>query len=286
MKINICTWNLLNPEPHISQMTWSNFVSKDRAKQIAKVDFERFSLFRAQAIISIIKWMCTKSINPLIIFLQEVHPNLIPMIKKTVGEKQMTVCRENDKNCLVTIVTKGSVLSNRIIKFGENNKPVFVSKINIGNKIISCVNLHFYWKWSIPELEIIASELSYVLEEPYILAGDFNKPIELLEGFMGLFDCILYKSEFKPGTFTSIQTHTPNNLSYGIIDHILLSSDFSYTDKTKYKILSKAGGYKIFYSFDPVLGIKNLNASKWIETRPNSDISDHKPVFIKGIELN
>ncbi len=102
---------------------------------------------------------------------------------------------------------------------------------------------------------------------------------------MGLFDCMLYRSEFKPGAFTSIQTHIPNNLSYGIIDHILLSSDFAYTDKTKHKILSKAAGYKIFYSFDQILGIKQLDAKTWIEYRPNSDISDHKPVFIKGIEL-
>ncbi len=281
MKINICTWNLLNPEPHISQMTWSNFVPKHQANQIAQVDFERFKLFRAHAIIKIIKWMCTKSSCPLIICLQEVHPLLVPMLKQLVDPEQIAYLQENQ---LVTIVTKGIIQSTQAIKF--NTKSVLVSKINIQNKIISCVNLHFYWKWSIPEIEIIGSELSSILEGPFILAGDFNKPIELLEGFMGLFDCMLYRSDFKPGAFTSIQTHTPNNLSYGIIDHILLSSDFVYTDKTKHKILSKAAGYKIFYSFDSILGIQKLDANKWIESRPNLDISDHKPVFIKGIELN
>lgn len=284
MKINICTWNLLNPEPHISQMTWSNFVSKDKAKTIAEVDFKRFSLFRAQAIIKIIKWMCTKSTNPLIICLQEVHPLLLSQLQELVNPDQIVY---NQSSQLVTIVTKCVIQSSQSIKF--NNKSVLLSKINIGNKIISCVNLHFYWKWSIPEIEIIGSELSSVLEEPYILAGDFNKPIELLEGFMGLFDCMLYRSEFKPGSFTSIQTHnttTSLNPTYGIIDHILLSSDFEYTDKTKYKILSKASGYKIFYSFNSVLGIKELTASTWLKLRPKSDISDHKPIFIKGIHLH
>jgi len=281
MKINICTWNLLNPEPHISQMTWSNFVSKDKAKQIAKVDFERFGLFRAQAIVDIIKWMGTKSVDPLIICLQEVHPDLIPMLKQLVNNKQIAYLQ---KSQLVTIMTKGFIESTSTIKF--NGKSVLVSKINFGSKIISCVNLHFYWKWSVGEVELFGSELSYILKGPFILAGDFNKPIELLGGFMGLFDCMLYRSEFKPRAFTSIQTHT-NSLtpSYGIIDHILLSSDFAYTDKTKHKILSKAAGYKIFYSFDLILGIKDLNAKAWIKTRPSSDISDHKPVFIKGIEL-
>lgn len=282
MKINICTWNLLNPEPHISQMTWSNFVSKQQAKQIAKVDFERFSIFRAQAIVNIIKWMGTKSSNPLIICLQEVHPNLIPMLSQLVGPKQIAYFQENQ---LVTIVYKGIIESTETIKF--YSKSVLVSKINIGNKIISCVNLHFYWKWSVPEIDLIGSELSSKLDSPFVLAGDFNKPIELLEGFMGQFDCMLYRSDFKPGAFTSIQTHTPASaLSYGIIDHILLSSDFVYTDKTKHKILSKAGGYKIFYSFDSILGMEGLDANKWIGSRPKSDISDHKPVFIKGIELN
>jgi len=284
MKINICTWNLLNPEPHISQMTWSNFVPKNQAKSIAETDLERFDLFRAQAIVSIIKWMCTKSSDPLIICLQEVHPKLLPALKDLIKPDQIAVHQETKINYLVTIVTKGSIESNKSIRL--DNKTILLTKINIGNKIISCVNLHFYWKWSIPDIELNASKLSYALEEPYVLAGDFNKPIELLEGLIGLFDCMLYRSEFKPRAFTSIQTHTKSlKPTYGIIDHILLSSDFVYSDNTKYKILSKAAGYKIFYSFDSVLGIKNLNASTWIKTRPNSDISDHKPVFIKGIEL-
>jgi hypothetical protein len=289
MKINICTWNLLNPEPYISQMTWSNFVPKNQAKTIAKADFKRFDLFRSHAIIKIIKWMCTKSSNPLIICLQEVHPKLLPALKDLIKPDQIAVHQETKINYLVTIVTKGSIESNKSIRFNE--KTVLLSKINIQNKIISCVNLHFYWKWSIPEIEIIGSELSYILNEPYVLAGDFNKPIELLEGFIELFDCMLYRPDISSNSnnFTSIQTHTSNTGSiptYEIIDHILLSSDFTYTDKTKYKILSKGTGYKIFYSFKSILKLQNFNAENWIEKRPNSDISDHKPVFIKGIELN
>ena len=238
MKINICTWNLLNPEPHISQMTWSNFVPKDQAKKIAQIDFERFSLFRAHAIIRIIKWMCTKSSNPLIICLQEVHPKLLPKLKELVKQEQIAIHKETPINCLVTIVTKSTIQFIKSIRFNE--KAVLLTKINIGDKIISCVNLHFYWKWSITDIEIFGSELAYLLDEPYVLAGDFNKPIELLEGFMGLFDCMLYRSDISSESFTSIQTHNTrlSNPTYSTIDHILLSSNFTYRDKTKYKIFT------------------------------------------------
>jgi len=289
MKINICTWNLLNPEPYISQMTWSNFVPKDQANQIALVDFERFSLFRAQAIVRIIKWMCTKSSSPLIICLQEVHPKLLTKLKELVNQDQIAVHQETPINYLVTIVTKSTIQFTKSIRFNE--KAVLLTKINIGDKIISCVNLHFYWKWSILDIERIGSELSNELEEPYVLAGDFNKPIELLEGFIKLFDCMLYRSDLRSESFTSIQTHSnsSSNPTYGTIDHILLSSDFTYNDKTKYKILAKAAGYKIFYSFDKIIKLfkskKITNQSEWIDLNPNSGISDHKPVFVKDIEI-
>lgn len=298
-KINICTWNLLNPEPSISFMSWKAWVCQAQAvcesKQskskisphtIASIDYERFVNFRAQAIINILTWMISKSHNPLVICLQEVHPLLLDKLKNLVSPSQIAIGQETQSNNLVTLVTKGTILSTQQIQLGK--KITIVSKIKFNNfdQIISCANIHFYWKWSDSQIIQYGQELVSNLSSPFVIAGDFNKPINMLGGFMDLFDCVLH-NESKLG-YTSTLTHT-SKLEFGQIDHIMFSSEFVIGDKTKYKILNKVLNYNIFYKFSKVIKLFDMglinNSIDWIKIRSNSDISDHKAVFVKNIYI-
>lgn len=309
MKLNVCTWNLLNPEPTISFMSWKGWICQFRKNcdlaqavgtksspspyTIASIDYERFVNFRSQAIINILSWMISKSPQPLIINLQEVHPLLLSKLKNLVSPTQIVVGQETQSNYLVTIVTQGHITTSKSIFLDK--KIALVSKIKFPNldQEISCANIHFYWKWSSTQVKTFGQELVSNLDTPFVIAGDFNKPIDMLEEFMDLTDCILYNdlTKSKPQPYTSVLTHKPDELpELGQIDHIMFSSEFVVGSTTKYKILSKLLGYKIFYSFAKLIELfesnKISNYSKWVNLRPGSDISDHKPVFVKNIEIS
>lgn len=314
MKLNICTWNLLNPEPSISFMSWKGWIGNQNVSPytIASVDYERFVNFRSRAICEILSWMITKSPHPLIICLQEVHPLLIPELKKLVGLNQIGITQETQSNYLVTLITQGYI--DGINSLQLDRKIAQISKIKF-DKIeyqISCANIHFYWKWSVTQVNTFGQELVSNLDTPFIIAGDFNKPIDMLEEFMGLFDCVLYntpgvKANISP--YTSVLTHI-NGIKplakgtfgalgrnsegidipeLGQIDHIMFSSDFIPSNKTQYRILSRLLNYKIFYPFVKIVKLfesKQIDSwVQWVKLDNGSGISDHKPVFVKNIEI-
>jgi hypothetical protein len=119
---------------------------------------------------------------------------------------------------------------------------------------------------------------------PFIIVGDFNKPIDLLESFMDQFDCIQFNKQIDgESSYTSMLTHIKDSSKpkKGIIDHILLSPDFITNENTKLKIISHIFKYKIFYNFKKIILLKNLSSQKWINKRKYKDISDHKPVKLE-----
>jgi len=295
MKLNICTWNLLNPEPSMSLMSWKGWIKskyKINPYTIASVDYHRFIQFRSHTIINILRWMINNSPHPLIICLQEVHPLLLDNLKNIIQPNQIAIGQETPTNYLVTLISHGHI--NEYKQINLDKKIALITKIQFPklNKNISCANIHFYWKWSEYQVKTFGQELVSNLETPFIIAGDFNKPIDMLGEFMGLFDCVLYNN-MPDQTFTSILTHKPvseSNPELGQIDHIMFSSEFSTGNSTKYKILSKLLGYKIFYQFNKIIKLfeskQITNQSDWTRLNPNSGISDHKPVFVKNILLN
>jgi endonuclease/exonuclease/phosphatase family metal-dependent hydrolase len=296
MKLNICTWNILNPEPSISFMSWKGWIKsnpkyKINPYTIASVDYNRFIEFRSHSIINILNWMLNKSPHPLIICLQEVHPLLLDKLKTLVQSNQIAIGQETQTNFLVTLITKGYITKYKQIYLDK--KIALISKIQFHNfkQVISCANIHFYWKWSTIQINTFGQELVSNLKTPFIIAGDFNKPIYMLEEFIGLFDCVLYNSTQDQG-FTSTLTHkaiSDAKPELGQIDHIMFSSEFIINNSTKYKILSKLLGYKIFYQFEKIIKLfdskKITNKSEWNDSSLNYGLSDHKPVFVKNIKI-
>lgn len=288
MKINICTWNLLNPDPKISYKSWIPYLDQKTALIFAKYDYKRYNNSRIYGILNIIKFMCKKSENPLIICLQEVNPKLVLKLQKNFSSNQLVINKETKRNYLVTIVTKTNIIkSDKIIL---DKKIAQITHINLQNQIICCANVHFYWKWSSDEVLQYGSDLIRHLEHPFIIAGDFNKPINMLSEFMDLFDCVLYNS-INDG-FTSHLTHLPNNKTseinksnVGIIDHIMFSSEFSFGEDTKYKIVNNINRYKIYYNFEKLIKMNENDLIEWSNKKTRNDISDHKAVFVKNINL-
>jgi endonuclease/exonuclease/phosphatase family metal-dependent hydrolase len=218
---------------------------------------------------------------------------LLDKLKTLVQSNQIAIGQETQTNYLVTLITKGYITEYKQIHLDK--KIALITKIQFHklNQIISCANIHFYWKWSEYQIKTFGQELVSNLDTPFIIAGDFNKPIDMLEEFMGLFDCVLYNSTQDQG-FSSILTHKHGSESnskpeLGQIDHIMFSSEFRTGKSTKYKILSKLLGYKIFYQFDKIIKLfeskKITNQSDWVDSSPNSGISDHKPVFVSNIKI-
>ena len=98
MILNIYTWNILNPQPHISQMSWTSFfietinppkgtsysTSSNQSFEIATIDYERYKLHRIFILIKIIKYWIQVALNdksPTIICLQEVNLDLLEKLK-------------------------------------------------------------------------------------------------------------------------------------------------------------------------------------------------------------
>jgi len=291
MILNIYTWNLLNPQPHISQMSWKAY-SPTRSFEIATFDYKRYKLYRIFILKKIIKYWISQSqnnnSNPTIICLQEVNLDLLQKLKLLVTNKQISWSNDTDSNHRVTIVINCEIINNKEINFDKSNKSsligrsILLSNIKIKNKIYQCFNVHFHWSWTLVELDYVGTIIKNNIDEslPFIIVGDFNKPIDLLESFMDQFDCIQFNKQIQDKSYTSMLTHI-KDLSKGIIDHILLSPDFITDENTKLKIISNVLKYKIFYNFKKIILIKNLTSQKWINKRKNKDISDHKPVNLE-----
>ena len=310
MILNIYTWNILNPQPHISQMSWTSFfketinpskgksyftysTSPNRSFEIATIDYERYKLHRIFILIKIIQYWIQVALNdksPAIICLQEVNLDLLEKLKILVTNKQISWSNDTDSNHRVTIVVNCEIINSKEIKFDETSikcKSILLSNIKIKNKIYQCFNVHLHWSLDLIKLDYVATIIKNNIDEsmPFIIAGDFNKPINLLETFMNQFDCIQFNKQIdsKPSSYTSMLTHIKDSSKpkKGIIDHILLSSDFITDENTKLKIISHIFKYKIFYNFKKIILLKNLSSQKWINKRKYKDISDHKPVKLE-----
>ena len=304
MILNIYTWNLLNPQPHISQMSWKAFSPiNNQSFEIATIDYKRYKLYRIFILKKIIKYWISQSqnnnLNPTIICLQEVNLDLLEKLKLLVSNKQISWSNDTDSNHRVTIVINCEIINNKEINFDKSNnsdmqssligKSILLSNIKIKNKIYQCFNVHLHWSLDLTSLDYVATIIKNNIDEsmPFIIVGDFNKPIDLLESFMDQFDCIQFNKQING--YTSMLTHIKDSLKSdkisnpkkGIIDHILLSPDFITDENTKLKIISNVFKYKIFYNFNKIILIKNLTSEKWIDKRKNKDISDHKPVKLE-----
>ena len=319
MILNIYTWNILNPQPHISQMSWTSFfketinpskgksyftysTSPNRSFEIATIDYERYKLHRIFILIKIIQYWIQVALNdksPTIICLQEVNLDLLEKLKLLVANKQIYWSNNTDSNHRVTIVVNCEIINSKEIKFDETSikcKSILLSNIKIKNKIYQCFNVHLHWSLSIVDLDYVATIIKNNIDEsiPFIIAGDFNKPINLLESFMNpdtLRVCLVLQAsdqfnkqiDSKSSSYTSMLTHIKDlsKPKKGIIDHILLSPDFITDENTKLKIISHIFKYKIFYNFKKIILLKNLSSQKWINKRKYKDISDHKPVKLE-----
>jgi endonuclease/exonuclease/phosphatase family metal-dependent hydrolase len=330
MILNIYTWNILNPQPHISQMSWTLYsTSSNQSFEIATIDYERYKLHRIFILIKIIQYWIQVALNdksPTIICLQEVNLDLLEKLKILVANKQISWSNDTDSNHRVTIVVNCEIVNSKEIKFNETSgikcRSILLSNIKIKNKIYQCFNVHLHWSLdliSLPtgkseafpvrlptgkseafpvrlptgkseafpvQLDYVATIIKNNIDEsiPFIIVGDFNKPIDLLESFMDQFDCIQFNKQINSKTsYTSMLTHIKDlsKPKKGIIDHILLSSDFITDENTKLKIISHIFKYKIFYNFKKIILLKNLSSQKWINKRKYKDISDHKPVKLE-----
>lgn len=300
MILNIYTWNILNPQPHISQMSWTSFFNHPKEKalspsksfEIATIDYERYKLHRIFILIKIIQYWIQVALNdksPTIICLQEVNLDLLEKLKLLVANKQIYWSNNTDSNHRVTIVINCEIINSKEIKFDESSikcKSILLSNIKIKNKIYQCFNVHLHWSLSIVDLDYVANIIKNSIDEsiPFIIVGDYNKPIDLLESFMDQFDCIQFNKQIDgESSYTSMLTHIKDlsKPKKGIIDHILLSPDFITNENTKLKIISHIFKYKIFYNFKKIILLKNLSSQKWINKRKYKDISDHKPVKLE-----
>jgi endonuclease/exonuclease/phosphatase family metal-dependent hydrolase len=263
-------------------MSWKKFTKN--SFEIAKIDYERYKIYRINIIIKIIKHWLYKTKFPTIVCLQEVNQDLLDKLTSLYSRNNISWSSDSIiSDYRVTIVMNCKIINSKNIVF-NNKKNTLLTTIKLTNNFqLQCANVHFHWSWKLSDLDnagiIIKNNLDDSL--PFIIAGDFNKPIELLESFMDHFDCIQFNKINKG--YTSYLTHLDDNIipTLGIIDHILLSSDFIPNENTKIKILSKVIKYKIFYNFKKILKIKNLTSEKWINNRNKSDISDHKPIKLK-----
>jgi endonuclease/exonuclease/phosphatase family metal-dependent hydrolase len=318
MILNVYTWNILNPQPHISQMSWTSFFketinppkevkgrssipvppkgkaySPNRSFEIATIDYERYKLHRIFILIKIIQYWIQVALNDksaTIICLQEVNLDLLEKLKLIVTNKQISWSNDTDSNHRVTIVINCEIINSKEIKFDETSikcRSILLSNIKIKNKIYQCFNVHLHWSLSIVDLDYVATIIKNSIDESmaFIIVGDFNKPIDLLESFINQFDCIQFNKQIdnKTTSYTSMLTHIKDSSKpkKGIIDHILLSSDFITDENTKLKIISHIFKYKIFYNFKKIILLKKLSSQKWINKRKYKDISDHKPVKLE-----
>jgi len=282
MILYIYTWNLLNPLPYISQMSWKKFTKN--SFDIAKIDYERYKIYRINIILKIIKHWLYKTKFPTIVCLQEVNQDLLDQLTLLYSFNNISWSSDDIKSDYrVTIVMNCEIINSKNILFTDKKNSLLTNIKLTDNKIYQCVNVHFHWTWKLSDLNHAADIIKNILDDslPFIIVGDFNKPIELLESFMDHFDCIQFNKINKG--YTSYLTHLNDNITptRGIIDHILLSSDFIPNENTKIKILSKVLKYKIFYNFKKILKIKDLTSEKWINNRNKADISDHKPMKLK-----
>lgn len=270
MRLNIYSWNVLNPNINISVMTWKKLCDKQTSRKISQIDFSRFCAFRKQAIINVLlSWLQR---DKTVICLQEVCNDLLKEIKLIPNIKVGNTELLND-NCQVTIV-KG--LSPIFSEYELNiaNKDKRMLKTTFDN--IEINNVHLHWTWTADNLSIIGRLIDSSIEsEYYVICGDMNKTFKTIQPLMNEFDCLELQSGLKGHTGVNTMTGDMD-----IIDHIFLSTNInSHSD---IKILSKVDDYHILYNFKKIVTYfkHDFTTSNWLKKRPNKDLSDHKPITI------
>lgn len=259
--LQLYTWNVLTPNIHVNRMTWK-YCSSEPLK-LAKLDKKRY-MDRKKVQLSIInKWLENENV---IICLQEVCKELLEEIL-SIGNVQVFYSnhkrfKNNDSN--LVIICKGYDCS------GIEENIIDRSMLKLTIQDIDIYNVHFYWKWSIEEINKISKYINNNVKQKFIICGDFNKQIEDLNKFMDNLSCIyLTKSKKYTATFKGKKV---------IIDHILISSSLVLKE---YKVYKHVLGYKILYNVKRLCKLyekKLLTFNSWKNKRTNNDISDHLPV--------
>lgn len=278
-KLNIYSWNVLNPNIGINYMTWKTSCGSKHSRKLAKIDLQRFNVWRKDTIISIIMSWLNSNTN-VIICLQEVCKDLINDIKKIKN-----VIFHHTKlvmdNCQLTICKGLNVTGHKAIKLTINNIEKYALKVILDNEI-EVNNLHLYWSWSKEDIGKAGQIIDASIEKEYIvICGDMNKTFTTIQPFLDEFNCLLIDDDLIG--YTGIETETGNN---EIIDHIILSANIY--DKSDIEIISKINKYHIMYNIEKIINLydNNWSSDKWIMTRKNKDISDHKPIKVSILCTN
>lgn len=266
----IYSWNILNPKIGINRMSWKT----TNSKEMAVLDFARFTLFRKNAIMDIIhSWFNTE--NNVVVCLQEVCMELINEFRKNKHMYKMFRTKNNSKDDYrVTLVKGMKVNFCQEIKLNINSVKKHGLKIILDNNM-DIFNVHLHWKWSNNDMKTVGKIIEEnVSSEKFIICGDMNKTQKTIQNLLDVFDCILIDDSLKG--YTGINTQ---NGKKDIIDHIFPSTNIE--NISKIKIIKKVDKYKIMYDFEKILKMKNLTAEQWVNKRLNKDVSDHKPIRIK-----
>jgi endonuclease/exonuclease/phosphatase family metal-dependent hydrolase len=260
---------------------WKRFMPSNKAKEIAKLDEERRKE-RFNNICTIIDFILKYNNRLKIVCLQEVNASFLKVLKnKFITETHMLIATDDVVDNRVTIFDRRiSVMSHETIcyngtVYGSNNKSILVCHCSIGSVLFDIANVHIGWNVPVCQMAGIAAIIEEkLINEKYVICGDFNKNNKQLDSFLEQFSCL----NFDKGSdeMTGFNPSTELNEK---IDHMLLSSTFGIDD-IQSKILSKIAGITIMYDFESALKLfkKGESGSIW---KVNGDTSDHKIIGIK-----
>lgn len=301
-KLNLYSFNVLNPNPKVTKMLYCNnmsFTNDERKDDICKTylpaaDSIRFIDFREQALINIIQhWL--KDPNA-VVCLQEINDTFLTRLKNifsTNNKLSSTTFEEKAyyKDCRVTILGANySFTKVNDIEFTNEFEDVNIrtqkkeTKTNIKNGLYTQIqdnnnnisydlfNVHFHFRSNVNDIENYIEQINTVrnIENEFIICGDFNKPFDELDAIFkknkNLENYILPLGS----VFTSFNTETEGKGETGyidklIIDYIICSKNCNILD---FKILPTVDTedikYNLFYDINEIkkLYIKSMTDFK------------------------
>jgi endonuclease/exonuclease/phosphatase family metal-dependent hydrolase len=278
--IEIYSWNVLNSKQYISFMSWKRYVSVPDAKAIAKIDEMRQNK-RFENICNVIQYVLTYNNTVKVFALQEVNSRLLQLLHKKFNTETHKVIHSNDAvddrvliiDRRVNIVTQKEFGYNGVV-YGNKNRSVLLASCELDGAFFDIVNLHIHW--NIPECQLAG--IAAIIEEnlvndKYVLCGDFNNNIEQLDGFLNHFSCITYEKLQSEESGYNVKLDKDDK-----IDHIMVSSTIDPL-LIQSKTISKLAGKTILYNFKRIMDKFRKNKNDlWSD---DGDLSDHKIVAIR-----
>ena len=259
------SWNVLASKVHINSMTWK-YCTKSHI-ELAQLDKYRYA-HRSNIIMKIIhSWL---SESKVIICLQEVPRLLLEQLLRLsipVHYSKHDLFLKKDTH-LVTIVKGFDDVHNEEIKVHDRS----ILRTNVND--ISIINVHLYWKWNLQDIIQTSHIINRLVNQKFIICGDFNKTQDELFEFLNNIPCTIIFNQLK---YTSLFSGKKV-----AIDHIIVSSTLEPHDHVKKH--KKVLGHKIMYNIPrlcKLYGKNKLTLSSWINKRPLNDISDHLPISVK-----